>query len=92
MYMSNADATEQTLYVCQYCIPILNNDCMLSRCVLNGFVVELIPAELENLDPLSKQLTRRGKAFQAVYRLNLRATKWYGRALMWVHSRVLSGN
>ena len=69
MYMSNADATEQTLYVCQYCRPILNNDCMPSRCGLNGLEVELIPAELENLDPLSKQLIQRGKAFQAVYRL-----------------------
>ena len=60
-----SDATEQTLYVCQYSRPILNNDCMLSRCVLNGLEVELIPAELENLDPLSKRLIR-GKA---VYRL-----------------------
>ena len=69
MYMSNADATAQTRYVCQYCRPILNNDCMPTRCVLNGLEVELIPAELENLDPLSKQLIQRGKAFQAVYRL-----------------------
>ena len=37
-----------------------------NRCVLNGLEVEPIPAELENLDTLSKQ---RGKAFQAVFRL-----------------------
>ena len=43
MYMSNAE----TLYVCQYCRPILNNNCMPSRCVLNGLEVELIPAELD---------------------------------------------
>ena len=36
---------------------------MPNRCVLNGLEVELIPAELENLDPLSKQ------ASQAAFRL-----------------------
>ena len=69
MYISDSDGTEQTHYVCQYCKPILNNDCMPSRCDLNGLEVEPIPTELDNLDPLSKQLIQRGKAFQAVYRL-----------------------
>ena len=69
MYVSDSEATSKTLYVCQYCRPILNKDKLPSRCVLNGLVVEPVPKELENLDPLSKQLIQRAKAFQAVYRL-----------------------
>ena len=65
MYMYDTDATEQT----HYCRPILNRNSMPNRCVLNGLEVDLIPVELENLDPLSKQLIQRGKAFQAVLRL-----------------------
>ena len=42
---------------------------MPSRCVLNGLMVEPVPSELESLDPLSKQIIQRTKAFQAVYRL-----------------------
>ena len=69
MYVSDSEATSKTLYVCQYYRPILNKDKLPSRCVLNGLVVEPVPKELENLDPLSKQLIQRAKAFQAVYRL-----------------------
>ena len=64
MYVSDSEATSKTLYVCQYCRPILNKDKLPSRCVLNGLVVEPVPKELENLDPLSKQLIERAKAFQ----------------------------
>ena len=60
MYMSDPGATIKTHYVCQYCRPILNQDKLPSRCVLNGLEVE---------DPLSKQLIQKAKAFQAVYRL-----------------------
>ena len=42
---------------------------MPSRCVLNGLEVDPVPPELESLDPLSKQMIQRAKAFQAVYRL-----------------------
>ena len=35
MYMLDPEATNKTLYVCQYCRPILNQDKLLSRCVLN---------------------------------------------------------
>ena len=69
MVMSDPEATKKTHYVCQYCRPILNNDNMPSRCVLNGLEVEPVPAELQGLDPLSKQLIQRAKAFQAVFRL-----------------------
>ena len=42
---------------------ILNMPC---RCVLNGLETEHVPSELQQLDPLGKQLIQRGKA---VYRL-----------------------
>ena len=63
----NADSL--THYICQYCRPVLNKDNMPSRCILNGLITEPIPKELERLDPVSKQLIQRGKAFQAVVRL-----------------------
>ena len=69
MYMSDPEAPNKTHYVCQYCRPILNRDQLPSRCVLNGLEVEPVPRELESLDPLSKQLIQKAKAFQAVYRL-----------------------
>ena len=65
----NPDARTQTHYVCQYCRPKLNADQMPCRCVLNGLVVEPVPDELKSLDPHSKQLIQRAKAFQAVFRL-----------------------
>ena len=63
MYMSDPEVPNKTHYVCQYCRPILNRDQLPSKCVLNGLEVEL------ELDPLSKQLIQKAKAFQAVYRL-----------------------
>ena len=42
---------------------------MPSRCILNGLMTEPVPRELDMLDPLSKQIIQRGKAFQAVFRL-----------------------
>ena len=62
-------ADSLTHYICQYCRPVLNKDNMPSRCILNGLITEPIPKELERLDPVSKQLIQRGKAFQAVVRL-----------------------
>ena len=65
----DANADSLTHYICQYCRPVLNKDGMPSRCILNGLITEPMPKELERLDPLSKQLIQRGKAFQAVVRL-----------------------
>ena len=42
---------------------------MPCRCILNGLITEPVPKELQVLDPLSKQLIQRGKAFQALFRL-----------------------
>ena len=55
--------------MCQYCWPILNKNNMPCRCILNGLITEPVPKELQVLDPLSKQLIQRGKAFQAIFRL-----------------------
>ena len=72
---NNSGAASLTHYVCQYCRPVLNKDKMLSRCILNGLFTEPMPKELEALDPLSKQLIQRGKAFQAVVRLGTHTGK-----------------
>ena len=69
MYMCDLDAPQKTHYVCSYCWPILNSDALPSRCVLNGLEVEEVPKELQDLDPLSKQVIQRVKEFQALYRL-----------------------
>ena len=58
-----------TLYVCQYCRPVLNDKNLPSRCILNGLIAEPMPTELANLDASSRQLIRRAKAFQTIVRL-----------------------
>ena len=42
---------------------------MPCRCILKDLITEPVPKELQVLDPLSKQLIQRGKAFQAIFRL-----------------------
>ena len=69
MVKVNRSAAKETHYVCQYCRPRLKSNELPCRCVLNGLEVEPVPRELESLDPLSKQLIQRAKAFQAVFRL-----------------------
>ena len=66
---SNSEADSQTHYVYQYCRPILNKNNMPCRCIVNGLITEPVPKELQVLDPLSKKLLQRGKAFQAIFRL-----------------------
>ena len=73
---NNSGAALQTHYVCKYYQPVLNKDKMPSRCILNGLFTEPMPKELEALDPLSKQLIQRGKAFQAVVRLGTHTGKF----------------
>ena len=72
---NGSGAASLTHYVYQYCRPVLNKDKMPSRCILNGLFTEPMPKELEALDPLSKQLIQRGKAFQAVVRLGTHTGK-----------------
>ena len=65
----------ESLYVRQYCQPILNDNRMPLRCILNGLITEPVPAELTNLDALSRQLIQRAKAFQTIVRLGTYTTK-----------------
>ena len=55
------NANDASLYVCQYCRPLLNSNKLPCRCVLNGLEAEPVPPELTNLDHLSKQLIQRAK-------------------------------
>ena len=71
----NPDVCFDTLWVCQFCRPLLNKDKMPCRCFLNGLESEPIPAELANLDALSKQLIQRAKVFQTIVRLGTYTAK-----------------
>ena len=62
-------ASEKILFMCNYCKSQLRSNKMPPRCVLNGLETVPIPEELQKLDPLSKQLIQRAKAFQTVVRL-----------------------
>ena len=75
MLQNNSGDASLTHYGCQYCRPVLNKDKMPSRCILNGLFTIAMPKELEALDPISKQLIQRGKAFQAVVRLGTHTGK-----------------
>ena len=59
----------KVLYMYTNFKPIIKNDKVPGRCVLNGLKCEPIPDELNNLDPLSLQLIQRAKCFQTVVRL-----------------------
>ena len=41
-------AAKNTYYVCGYCRPLLNEDKMPGRCVLNGLYTEPVPQELSS--------------------------------------------
>ena len=62
----------KVLYIFINCKPIIKNDKVPGRCVLNGLQCEPIPDELKNLDPLSLQLIQRAKCFQMVVRLGVK--------------------
>ena len=69
------NANDASLYVSQYCRPLLNSNKLPCRCVLNGLEAEPVPPELTNLDHLIKQLIQRARAFQTVVRLGTYTTK-----------------
>ena len=56
-------------YVCTHCRPLLNENKLPSRCVLNGLYVEQIPKELLKLNALGRQLIQKAKPFQTIIRL-----------------------
>ena len=63
----NYDST--IYYVCTNCRPLLNENTLPSRCVLNGLYVEEIPKELLKLNALGRQLIQKAKPFQTIIRL-----------------------
>ena len=69
MSQKNSNTGSESHYVCQYCRPILCENRLPCRCILNVLMTEPMPKELQALDPLSKQLIHRGKAFQTILRL-----------------------
>ena len=62
----NPDASKQVLYMCNYCKPLIKQDVLPARCVLNGLQTVPMPPELAKLDCLSKQLIQRAKCYQTV--------------------------
>ena len=62
------NASEEVLYMCKYCKPLIKKNKLPPRCVLNGLQMEPIPPELADLDSLSRQLIQRAKCYQIVVR------------------------
>jgi len=56
----------KTYYVCTYCRPLLNQNKLPARCVLNGLYVDEVPEEFTNLNALGRQLIQRAKPFQTI--------------------------
>ena len=63
------DVAAKTLYICTHCRPILNEDKLPDRCVLNDLYTEPVPEELSNLNALENRFIQRAKCFQTVVRL-----------------------
>ena len=63
------DVAKKTLYICNYCRPILNEDKVPGRCVMNDLYTEPVLEELSSLNALEKQFIQRAKCFQTVVRL-----------------------
>jgi len=61
--------------VCTYCHPLLNENKLPNRCVLNGLYVEPVPQELAGLNALGRQLIQRAKCFQILIRLGTYTSK-----------------
>ena len=71
----NPDANKQVLYMCNYCQPLIKQDVLPPRCVLNGLQTVPVPPELAKLDCLSKQLIQRAKCYQTVVHLGTYTAK-----------------
>ena len=71
----NPDVNKQVLYMCNYCKPLIKQDILPARCVLNGLQTVPVPPELVKLDCLSKQLIQRAKCYQTVVRLGTYTAK-----------------
>ena len=63
------DVQRHILYMCNYCKPMIKENRLPPRCVLNGLQTVPVPTELAILDPLSRQLIQRAKCYQTIVRL-----------------------
>ena len=68
-------ATDQELFMCNYCKALVKKDKLPPRCVLNGLQTVPIPSELSKLDSLSTQLIQRAKSYQTIVRLGTYTAK-----------------
>ena len=59
------EVTLKTLYICSYCQPILNEDKVPGRCVINNLYTEPVPEELCSLNGLEKQFIQCAKCFHS---------------------------
>ena len=80
------DLGEKTLYVCN-CQPILNENKLPGRCVLNGLYTEPVPEELSSLNNLETQFIQRTKCFQTVVRLGT----YTGKVLLYNSLKAVKG-
>ena len=69
MHTEDEHVSDNQLYMCNYCKPLIRKDTMPARCVLNGLRLVKIPIELEKLDAMSRQFIQRAKGFQTIVRL-----------------------
>uniref|UniRef100_A0A1X7TPG9 USP domain-containing protein n=1 Tax=Amphimedon queenslandica TaxID=400682 RepID=A0A1X7TPG9_AMPQE len=69
------DFDSKQLLMCRHCKPIIRNNRIPARCVLNGLQSEPLPDELKGLDPFSTQLIQLAKCFQTVVRLGTYTAK-----------------
>ena len=53
----NPEASDQTLFMCDYCKPMIKDNKLPARCVLNGLETAKVPTEISKLDGLSRQLS-----------------------------------
>ena len=65
----NPEASDQTLFMCNYCKPMIKDNKLPARCVLNGLETAKVPSEIAKLDGLSRQLIQRAKCYQTIVRL-----------------------
>ena len=68
-------ATDQELFMCNYCKALVKKDKLPPRCVLNGLQTVPIPSELSKLNSLSTQLIQRAKSYQTIVRLGTYTAK-----------------
>ena len=78
MLKCDPDIADKTLYVCAYCRPILNNNKIPNRCILNRLITEPVPDELMKLNALERQLIQKASLSNCS---KTRAIYWQGSCI-----------